>query len=617
MNEKTITQMLEHLRELPLSKKDAMELALLLIGWAQLSSQHGIPNQLRVHPRFLAEPSDVLRTWNAIGSIDPWVLRPFAEARILTLDAALLRPALEFAIRLTESGMLRQESELPPLLLADHLSERLEDGIPPGVATLLVELAGLQLGQTVYTPWDNYGQLAERAVGKGTQVFLECTESGFIPELVSLFADQAFEVRHADPIRSPAAVEQGKLRRFDVAIAFPPLGMRYEPEVSRRDLFDRFPEPTASGAVLCVRHLLAQVKSRIVVVVPNQLLFSKGVEAVLRDDLLDRRQIEAVIAMPPGLLRSSTVAFTILILRPDREQQSIRFIDANTRTYQEPISKARSRLTNLPDLIALLDPAKASVEAETVGAEYIQHVHTGHLQVQRFVLPAGSQPHDEPDWERWERVENLVGFVRPVPVASKGSTSTIEAWEIAATDLPDYGYILGPGRAVRIDARIAEKKTERFLRPLDIVLMVKGSVGRIGIVAPQSRSVEPQLWIAGQSAIVLRSRPRVQSREEPSGSLEDSYLDPRALFMALRSPFGQDLMGRIVVNASVPLILLADLEELAIPIPDEQTQTSLMGALEEEARLQSEIMRLQIAQSGVASSVWALQQQRQNRKGML
>jgi type I restriction enzyme M protein len=616
MNEKLIAQMLEQLRVLPLSRADAMQLALLFLAWAKLSTGRRIPDDLCVAPRFLANPSHVVRTWNAIGAINPEFFRPFAETRRMTLDTALLRPALDFAIRLTESGA-QQNPERTPVPLTDHIYRQLEDGIPPEVASFLVELARVQPGETVYTPWDNYGQLAERAANKGAQVFLESTSSACIPEIISLFSDQPFNVRHSDPVRSPSAIDQGKLRTFDVAIAFPPFGMRYEADTSRLDLLNRFPEHTASGAVLSIRHLLAQAKGRIVVVVPNQVLFSEGVEGELRGDLLEHRRIESVIAMPSGLLQSSTAAFAILVLTPEREQQSIRFLNAETTTYREPISKARSRLTNIPSLIALLDPAQQSADAATVGVEDIQGESTGHLQVQRFVRPKDSQRFDVIEAEWTERVEAIVEFVRPMPVASKASTSTIEAWEIAAANLPAYGYITQPGRAVQIDARMAEKNREQFLQPLDIVLIVKGSVGKIGIVPPDLPESGPRRWIAGQSAIVLRGKPKkgqVSGMEGiPSGGavlLESPYLDPRALLMELRSAYGQDLLSRIVVNASIPLIRLAELEEMAIPVRNEHLQKLFIDALEEEARLQSQIISLQEAQSNIASSLRTLQQER-------
>ena len=73
--------------------------------------------------------------------------------------------------------------------------------------------------------------------------------------------------------------------------------------------------------------------------------------------------------------------------------------------------------------------------------------------------------------------------------------------------------------------------------------------------------------------------------------------------MELRSAYGQDLLSRIVVNASIPLIRLAELEEMAIPVPDEHLQKLFIDALEEEARLQSQIISLQEAQSKIASSL--------------
>jgi type I restriction enzyme M protein len=52
-----------------------------------------------------------------------------------------------------------------------------------------------------------------------------------------------------------------------------------------------------------------------------------------------------------------------------------------------------------------------------------------------------------------------------------------------------------------------EENADQFLRPYDIVLIIKGSVGKVGIVTTDVP--EPQVpggWVAGQSAIVLRAK---------------------------------------------------------------------------------------------------------------
>lgn len=117
--------------------------------------------------------------------------------------------------------------------------------------------------------------------------------------------------------------------RFQVerSLPFPPFGVKYDPMLAERDLFGRFPEKTASIAVLAVRHILARTKGRAVVAVPNGLLFSPGAERSLREELLAKKQIEAVIALPAALLPNTALPFSLLILNREKANDEIVFVD--------------------------------------------------------------------------------------------------------------------------------------------------------------------------------------------------------------------------------------------------------------------------------------------------
>jgi type I restriction enzyme M protein len=88
---------------------------------------------------------------------------------------------------------------------------------------------------------------------------------------------------------------------YDIAAAIPPLGQRIDMQWLDRAVPGRFPERTSSGTVLAVRQLLAVTRARIVIAVPNGLLFSSGAENSLREDLLRR----GLLARGRGLARGS------------------------------------------------------------------------------------------------------------------------------------------------------------------------------------------------------------------------------------------------------------------------------------------------------------------------
>ena len=107
-------------------------------------------------------------------------------------------------------------------------------------------------------------------------------------------------------------------------------------------------------------------------------------------------------------------------------------------------------------------------------------------------------------------LDEVALFIQPVPNKDRGSDepTAISVYEIGAADIPTTGYIRKPDRpiSIQLSSRRSGDPKDVFLRPYDLLLIIKGSVGKVGVVP---RNVPPpgsDGWIAGQSAIVLRSK---------------------------------------------------------------------------------------------------------------
>lgn len=584
--------MMDSIKGSPLSNTDSLELALMILAWAKLSAAENLPVDLRFGPSVAVQPRLALAALIELGRMNNPKLRLLGEVtRITRNDPATLQPALDLALRLSAAGMLQKFSAADAIDAVQHFSP-VEIGVPAEVASLLIQLANIQPSDTTYVAWDFDAQLALNAAEKAAMVYLETPVRAPIPALISLLAAKPFEVHYANPISSPSAVEDGKLRKFDVAISIPPFGLRYDPEVAQQDWFGRFPEQTTSGAILGVRQLLSQADRRVVVGVQNNLLFSTGAELALRKNLVERGVVVAVIAMPGGLLASTNIPFSVLVLDPKGGHDQIRFISAESPRFRKATSKAKSQLVQVDDLVEMATNDSVSDDAVTVSTVDVM-ANDAQLQVARYVLP-----------EDQKRIQALVAntptvalgdvvtTIRPMATTS-GGDDVLEALEIGAANLPAVGYISQPGRTVMIERQVAEKNDQQFLRPLDIVLIVKGSVGKVGIVPENVPPPGIGGWVAGQSAIVLRSHP-------------DRKMDPRALAMQLRSSFGQKILSGINSASTIPLIQLRELLRLQILIPDGETIQRAAAALNQEAQLQREIDRLYQQQSEVAKTLWPL-----------
>jgi type I restriction enzyme M protein len=278
---------------------------------------------------------------------------------------------------------------------------------------------------------------------------------------------------------------------------------------------------------------------------------------------------------------------------------AVRFVNADTQRFKKVVSRTRSALTDPRGLASLClseteDPDVVSVSVQDLLKNGAQ------LQVNRYVLPqAIARAQAILATVKTVKLEELVEFLRAPPItgeADAASDGEIEdemstvVREVGASDLPKFGFVTTPGRRVLVGPSAVD---DQALRRGDIVLVVKGSVGKVGIVSAHVDADDADIWIASQSAIVLRVR-------------DPSRMDPRALFMQLRSPLGQQLLKGIVSGATIPLIQLKELRKLPVIAQDLPTQQRATRALEEEADLERQITELREQQAFQTASLWQL-----------
>ena len=386
-------------------------------------------------------------------------------------------------------------------------------------------------------------------------------------------------------------MEDGRLAQFDVSLGFPPFGVKYDAQLAERDLFGRFPEQTGSIAVLAVRHILSRTKERAVVAVPNGLLFSPGAERSLREDLLTKRQIEAVIGLPAALLPNTALSFSLLVLNRKTTNDRIVFVDGSEESLFKKDGKGRAVLTGWEHIAALVLSGNEESFARIVPVDDVIK-NDAQLQVTRYC----KRSEDEAVEALLAKYRNrmlaeLVTVLRPLPTS--GSEGTVPVMEVGPADFPDFGYAHIPGREIRITEAALAKGKRQFLRPLDIAITIKGSVGKVAIFPPEINAGECAGWVAGQSCLVLR--------------IEDkANIDPRVLFSFLKSEIGQAQLRQIVSGASVPLIQLRELEKIRIPIPEQIEQARTIETFEKIVEIERLVASSRNEQHNLSNAIWTI-----------
>jgi len=581
-------------RTSPLRGADALTLSLQLLAWARLSARGTIAPPLQLGRALARGSNGLLEGLKALEKAPSPIAQAFTGASIHAgMAGSALQSASDLCAKLEADGLL--DSFLPEDAAADlgfdaqHFWPTI---IEPTLADLMVRLADPGIHDSVYCAWDATAQIAGRLVRAGCNVWTENPVATPFPALAALFADRSIEIGFSDPIRSPSFVSAGRLRKFDRAIALPPMGVKIEASIVSKDLFARFSIPKATWGVLTVQHLLAQAEQTAVIAVPNSLLLGVGADRLLREQLVRSGQLSAVVSLPPGLLSGTNLQIALLVLAPKGGIERVRFVNASGDEFRESPNRSRTTLTKLDRIVENVfgdedGPIARTVERVDIEANDLQ------LLVGRYVL----DPTQQKLKSRLVNVPrralgDLVETVRPLAASPQQTDSAIAIREVGTSDIPAAGY-MRPGRELYAEPEVITKGANQFLRPQDIVLTIRGSTGKVGIVPDDVPDPGADGWIAGSSATVLRMGP-------------NSRIDPRALIVLLRSPMGQDLLKTITSGNTIPMITLRDLLRLEIPVPSLESAQRAAALLDKEQALQDQIEALQRKQTELAGSDWTL-----------
>jgi type I restriction enzyme M protein len=458
--------------------------------------------------------------------------------------------------------------------------------IPREISDLLVGLVDIHKDDDVCVEWDFGAQLGIKASEITSKVVIENPLRSCIPLFIDILSESNISFEFCDPIINPSRVSDGKLHRYDVTLSHPPFGIRSDvyKKAAKDDWFNRFPEKTNQGTILAIRHLLSTTKRIGIITVQDSILFSPGVGRNFREDLINQGVVSAVISMPSGLLPHTNIGFSILILTPSKVNDTVKFVDLRVDTS---LAIKFKLLTNLNKVLSLVLEDNESKYTKNIPNTEIES--SGYnLSPGKYVLDSDMQSiHKFLKNEKTSTLGQHVEIVRP-RAHRKGIDSGLDVLEIGAADIPNRGYIDQPVKSTLLDEVIPKN----FAKHNDIVVIAKGSTGKVGIVPSNVPESGKNGWILGQSAIILR----VISDE----------IDPNSLLIYLRSKMGQSLLKNITSGSTIPFIKLSDLKELPIIVPNIETKDKINKALARENEISQKIKTLHAEQIALTDGIWSI-----------
>lgn len=223
---------------------------------------------------------------------------------------------------------------------------------PPTVVHLLVNILDPQPGESVYDPACGSGGMLVETInavdasgGDSREVRLYGQEVNLTTSAIARM-NLAFhkkvdsEIRRGDTLREPKFWgADGTHRRFDVVLANPPFSLQnWGADTWPADprSFCGVP-PAKNGDFAWIQHMIVSMKGdtgRVGVVMPHGVLFRGGTEGKIRQCLVERDDLEAVIGLPPNLFYSTSIPACLLIFQATKAEERrnhVLFVDGSAR----------------------------------------------------------------------------------------------------------------------------------------------------------------------------------------------------------------------------------------------------------------------------------------------
>jgi type I restriction enzyme M protein len=152
-----------------------------------------------------------------------------------------------------------------------------------------------------------------------------------------LHGEDNHRIEWGDTIRNPKLLDgEDSLKHYDIVVANPPFSLdKWGHGTAENDKFGRFRRgipPKTKGDYAFILHMMETMKpktGRMAVVVPHGVLFRGSSEGKIRQKLVEENVLDAVIGLPEKLFYGTGIPAAILVLRKNKSDKGVLFIDAS------------------------------------------------------------------------------------------------------------------------------------------------------------------------------------------------------------------------------------------------------------------------------------------------
>lgn len=460
------------------------------------------------------------------------------------------------------------------------------------VCELISEILGIESSRSVYINSFSSLPMVVVASQKSNAVCYETiNKTDLRVSALSLMSPHRFKISFTNFLENPGyIVSENELQPFDCGAALPPLGVKiHRDDYKGFDSFNRVTLRSNKAEVLSTLHLIGQCSGKVVVSVTESTLFGT-VEKDFRQYLVDNGMLEAVISLPTGIWPGTSVKTSLLVIEPKGGYDAVRFLDLNKT---DCVKKTDKRLLELIDQDKILSYLYSTEDLDCAIALSQQEIEENDyfLDCSRYVLDLKQKKVLELiDRSETIALGEIADLERGLPFKTKDGDYSI--LEVTTSDLNDIGDISRPTKEVKVSKEDFDKSKSGILQPNDIVLVIQGSAGQLGIVPEVMPSTDDEYWMVSKPAIAIRANPE--------------KINPKYLYAYLSSEVGQTQLLGITQGAAIANISLKELRDLPIILPSLEEQQPAAALVEDSRQVQRKIQKLKSDFFAKKDELWRL-----------
>lgn len=173
------------------------------------------------------------------------------------------------------------------------------------------------------------------------------------------------KLRNGDTLDEDWPAEE--ITNFDSVVMNPPYSQKWKADKGFLDdpRFSKYgvlpPKSKADYAFLLHGFYHLKHSGAMAIVLPHGILFRGAAEGKIRQKLLEEGAIDAVIGLPANLFHSTSIPTTIVVLKKDKQDRSVLFIDAS-KEFEKVKTQNKLRQEDIDKILKTYEERPADVE---------------------------------------------------------------------------------------------------------------------------------------------------------------------------------------------------------------------------------------------------------------